>query len=65
MSRLMSRRHDSSDEAGTSEAICKQIDEARASRDYDTADRLRQELIDAGYEVRTAPEGTVAIKQLA
>ena len=45
--------------------FCKQIDEARTSKDYDTADRLRQELIDAGYEVRTAPEGTVAIKQLA
>ena len=56
---------ESADETDTSEAICKQIDEARASRDYDTADRLREELIDAGYEVRTAPEGTVAIKQLA
>ena len=56
---------ESSDETDTSEAICKQIDEARISKDYDTADRLRQELIDAGYEVRTAPEGTVAIKQLA
>ena len=56
---------ESSDDTDTSEAICKQIDEARTSKDYDTADRLRQELIDAGYEVRTAPEGTVAIKQLA
>ncbi len=56
---------ESADDTDTSEAICKQIDEARASRDYDTADRLRQELIDAGYEVRTAPEGTIAVKQLA
>ena len=55
----------SADDTDTSETICKQIDEARASRDYDTADRLRQELIDAGYEVRTTAEGTVAIKQLA
>ena len=56
---------ESADDTDTSEAICKQIDEARASRDYDTADHLRQELIDAGYEVRTAPEGTIAVKQLA
>ena len=56
---------ESSDETDIGEAICKQIDEARASKDYDTADRLRQELIDAGYEVRTTPEGTVAVKKLA
>ena len=56
---------ESSDETDTSEAICKQIDEARASKDYDTADRLREELIEAGYEVRTTPEGTMAVKQLA
>ena len=48
-----------------SEALCKQIDEARAAKDYDTADRARQELIDAGYEVRSTPEGTVAVKKLA
>ena len=48
-----------------SETLCKQIDEARASKDYDTADRARQELIDAGYEVRSTPEGTVAVKKLA
>ena len=56
---------ESSDETDIGEALCKQIDEARTSKDYDTADRLRQELIDAGYEVRTTPEGTAAIKQLA
>ncbi len=48
-----------------SEMICKQIDDARAAKNYDTADRLRQELIDAGYEVRTTPEGTVAVEKLA
>ena len=49
----------------TSAALCKQIDAARAAKNYDVADRLRQELIDAGYEVRSTPEGTVAVKKLA
>ena len=48
-----------------SAVLCKQIDEARAAKNYDVADRLRQELIDAGFEVRSAPEGTVAVKKLA
>ena len=47
------------------DAICKQIDAARAAKDYATADRLRNELIAAGYEVRTGPEGTVAKQKLA
>jgi cysteinyl-tRNA synthetase len=55
---------DASDD-DNSETLCKQIDDARASKDYDTADRLRQELIDNGYEVRSTPEGTVAVKNLA
>ena len=48
-----------------SKALCKQIDDARTAKDYDTADRVRQELIDNGYEVRSTPEGTVAVKKLA
>ncbi|MCZ6635088.1 MAG: cysteine--tRNA ligase [bacterium] len=47
------------------EAICNQIDKARSEKDYDTADRLRDELIEQGYEIRTTPEGTVAQKKLA
>ena len=46
-------------------ALCRRLDEARAARDYATADALRQELIDAGYEVRTTPEGTTAQRLLA
>jgi len=46
-------------------ATCRRIDEARAAKDYATADALRQELIDAGYEVRTTPEGTTAPRRLA
>ena len=49
----------------SSAALCERIDAARATKNYDVADRLRQELIDAGYEVRSTPEGTVAVKNLA
>ena len=47
------------------EAMCRGIDEARASKDYATADTLRDELVANGYEVRTSPEGTSAQKMLA
>ncbi|WP_197440015.1 cysteine--tRNA ligase [Calycomorphotria hydatis] len=45
--------------------MCKQIDEARATKDWPTADKLRDELQSAGYEVKNSPEGTIAVKQLA
>lgn len=45
--------------------LCRQLDEARAARDYARADALRQQLIDAGYEVRTTPAGTTAHPRLA
>ena len=45
--------------------ICRKIDEARAKKDFATADRLRQELIDAGYQVKTTKEGTTVQQQLA
>ena len=41
------------------------IDAARAARDFDTADRLRAELQDAGYDVKTTREGTVVSRRLA
>jgi cysteinyl-tRNA synthetase len=46
-------------------ALCQRLDEARKAKDYDAADALRDELTDAGYEVRTTPEGTIAQKKLA
>ena len=46
-------------------ALCKQMDEARASKDWGTADALRTQLQDAGYDVQNSPEGTVAVKRLA
>lgn len=47
------------------ETWCRRLDEARQAKDYETADALRQELTDAGFEVRTTPEGTVAQRKLA
>jgi cysteinyl-tRNA synthetase len=41
------------------------IDAARRAKDFATADRIRQELIDAGYEVKTTKDGTMATKKLA
>ncbi len=46
------------------QALCDQIDTARAIRDFTTADRLRQQLTSQGYEVGTTKSGTVARKKL-
>ena len=47
------------------QALCARIDEARAAKDWATADAVRAELTAAGYEVRNDPGGTVAVKELA
>ena len=44
---------------------CRRLDEARKQKDFATADALRAELLEAGYDVNTGPEGTVATKKLA
>ncbi|MCL4115735.1 UNVERIFIED_CONTAM: hypothetical protein GTU68_019755 [Idotea baltica] len=46
-------------------ALCKALDEARASKDWATADSIRDQIQAAGYDVKTSPEGTVAQKRLA
>ena len=46
-------------------ALCQQIDEARAAKDWPAADAARAELKAAGYEVRNDPAGTIAVKELA
>ncbi|MEQ9406935.1 MAG: cysteine--tRNA ligase [Fuerstiella sp.] len=46
-------------------SLCKALDEARAAKDYATADSLRAQIQSAGYEVKTTPNGTVAEKSLA
>jgi len=40
------------------DAKCRRIDKARAQKDYDTADAIRDELREAGIEVQTTKEGT-------
>ncbi len=46
-------------------ALCRDLDAARQRKDFDTADRLRKELIAAGYDVMTTKAGTTAKKKLA
>ena len=46
-------------------ALCKAIDEARAAKDWATSDALRDQIQEAGYEVKNSPEGTIAVKKLA
>lgn len=43
---------------------CKDLDAARADKDYDKADAIRKQIQDAGFEVRTTKEGTTIQKQL-
>ncbi len=57
---------DSSDSSDfDAEAACRELDQARADKDYDRADALRQQIIDAGYDVQTGKDGTTAKKKLA
>ena len=44
---------------------CAAIDQARAQKEFEVADNLRQQLVDAGYEVHTSKGGTTARKKLA
>ncbi|MEZ6058756.1 MAG: cysteine--tRNA ligase [Planctomycetaceae bacterium] len=46
-------------------SLCKALDDARATKNWPTADSIRSEIESAGYTVRTTPEGTVAEKKLA
>lgn len=45
--------------------LCKKMDEARAAKDFVTADAIRVEITAAGYDVKTSPQGTIATKRLA
>jgi cysteinyl-tRNA synthetase len=47
------------------DALCKALDEARANKDYGSADQLRKQMTEAGYDVQTTKEGTKAVKKLA
>lgn len=39
-------------------AMCQALDQARGEKDYATADDIRKQLIDAGFDVKTTKEGT-------
>jgi len=45
--------------------LCRQLDDARKSKDFKAADSLRGEIQSKGYDVKTSPNGTVAEKRLA
>ncbi len=54
-----------SEEESEIAALCKAMDESRTSKDWATADAVRTKIQEAGYDVKTTPEGTVAEKRLA
>lgn len=43
---------------------CSAMDEARANKDYEAADKIREELLDEGWQVQTTTEGTVVQMRL-
>jgi cysteinyl-tRNA synthetase len=45
--------------------LCRQLDEARKAKDFAAADRIRGEIQQQGYDVKTSPTGTIAEKRLA
>ncbi|MEM9294859.1 MAG: DALR domain-containing protein, partial [Planctomycetota bacterium] len=47
------------------QAKAAELDRARAAKDYASADAIRAELVEAGYDVKTTPGGTVVAKKLA
>ena len=50
---------DSFDEEIDVEEIIKQRDEAKASKDYSTADKLRNDLLEKNILIEDTPSGTV------
>ena len=53
------------DEYAEADQWCKDLDNARANKDYDAADEIRKKIQDAGFEVQTTKEGTVIKRPLA
>lgn len=46
-------------------SLCAAMDDARAAKDWPKSDAIRAQLEEAGYDVKTTPDGTVAEKKLA
>jgi len=47
------------------EVWCEEMNSARASKDWDAADAIRQKILDAGFKVNQTKEGATIQKQLA
>lgn len=47
------------------EAWCTEMNDARANKDWDKADAIRQQILDAGFKVQQTKEGATIQKQLA
>ncbi len=45
--------------------LCKDMDAARAAKDWPTSDAIRDKIHEMGYETRQTPEGTVIQKEFA
>jgi len=56
---------ESNDDGPNIISLCAAMDAARAAKDWSQSDAIRAELEQAGYDVKTTPEGTVAEKKLA
>ncbi len=52
------------DKLAQAEQLCKNLDAARAEKNYDQADAIREQIRELGFEVRTTKEGTVIQKEL-
>ena len=55
----------SGDQEGWAQQKAAEIDAARANKDFQSADVIRSELQEAGYDVKTTKEGTVVSRRLA
>ena len=49
----------------TLDKLCKEMDAARAVKDWATADAIRDKIREMGFEIRQTAEGTVIQKELA
>ena len=47
------------------DALCAELDAARAAKDYARADAIRDALLEKGWKVQTTKEGSAAVRELA
>ena len=44
------------------EALCREMNAAREAKDYDKSDSIRQQILDAGFNVQQTPDGATIKK---